>query len=479
MVENKKEGIYNMKKSDIVLKLAKEIQMAGGRAYYVGGYVRDLFLDKENKDIDIEVYNISPEKLKSICSKFGKVDEVGVSFGVLKIHGYDLDITMPRRERQIGSGHKDFSVSVDPFMGTREAASRRDFTMNALMKDILTGEIVDHFEGTSDLKGHIIRHISDETFIEDPLRVFRAAGFAARLNFKIHEETLGLCKNIDISELSRERIFEETNKVLKKAKKPSVYFNYLYDMGKLDVFFPGIAKLHGIPQDPVYHPEGDAFIHTMKVLDHAAIIRKKVENPLGFMYSALFHDIGKLETTMFDKQKKRWTSIDHDLAGMNLAEKEMQKVTSDKNLIRYVKNMVGLHMQPAQITQDAKPKTTNRMFDKCLCPNDLFLLSVCDQAGRKDISQDTIDWWIGRLKRYYSVIGRPEVTGDDLILLGYKPGPEFSRILEKCHAIHLAEVPKEDVIRQIPSILNGIGLKGYGQNCLSNVIRLDKGDTIR
>lgn len=463
----------------MVLKLAKEVQMAGGKAYYVGGYVRDLFLNKENKDVDIEVYNITPEKLKQICSRFGKVDEVGVSFSVLKVHGYDLDITMPRKEQQTGLGHKDFSVSVDPFMDKREAASRRDFTMNALMKDILTGEVIDYFGGKSDLSKHIIRHINDKTFIEDPLRVFRAAGFAARLNFKIHEKTLGLCKNIDISGLSKERIFEETNKVLKKAEKPSIYFKYLYDMKKLNIFFPGIERLHGVQQDSAYHPEGDAFIHTMQVLDHAALIREKVENPLGFMYSALFHDIGKPDTTVFDERKRRWTSIEHDIVGVDIAEKELQRITSDKNLIRYVKNMVGLHMQPALITKKARPRTTNRMFDKCLYPNDLLLLSICDQAGRREISQDTIDWWIDRLNRYYFVISRPEVTGDDLILLGYKPGPGFSKILEKCHDIHLAEVPKEDVIRQLPSILKGIGLKGYKQTHVYNSDRLDNENIIR
>ena len=463
-----------MKDNDMAIKLAQEIKKAGGRTYYVGGCVRDLFLHKESKDIDIEVYGISPEKLKSICSKFGKMDEVGVSFGVLKIHGYNLDITMPRREHVIGSGHKDFSVSVDPLMDTREAASRRDFTINALMKDVLTGEIMDHFGGELDLDERKIRHIDDKTFIEDPLRVFRAAGFAARLNFKIHEATFDLCKTIDISGLSRERIFEETNKVLLKSEKPSIYFRYLHDMGRLNVFFPGIDGLHGVQQDPIYHPEGDAFIHTMKVLDHAALVREKVENPLGFMYAALFHDVGKLETTIFDEQKNRWTSIDHDTIGINLAEKEMLRITSDKNLIRYVKNMVGLHMQPALITQKSKPKTTNRMFDKCISPNDLFLLSICDQAGRKEISQEAIDWWISRLDRYFTVVGEPEVTGDDLIALGYKPRPEFSKILEKCHFIHLAEVSKEDVIRQLPSILEGIGLASYGHDYLRNRVGLDK-----
>lgn len=454
-------------KNDLALslKIAKEVEKLGGTTYYVGGYVRDVLLGKDNKDIDIEVYGVTPNQLKTICAKFGHVDEVGVSFGVLKIHGYDIDITMPRKERATGTGHKDFAVSVDPFMDTKDAAKRRDFTINALMKNVLTGEITDHFGGMEDLASKTIRHIDDKTFTEDPLRVFRAAGFASRLEFDVCPETKSLCKTIEVSALSKERIFEETNKALLKSAEPSRYFKELAQMGHLKEFFPDIEALQGIKQDPLHHPEGDAFTHTMMVVDNAAVIRDDTTNPLAFMYSALYHDIGKAQTTVFEERKGRWTSIGHECAGEEMVEDAMRRITSDKGLVRYTKNMVKMHMQPHFATEKSKAKITNRMFDKSVCPEDLLKLSYCDIIGRKPIDLEVLGWWEGRLKTYYEVIKKPEVTGNDLIALGYKPGPEFSKILEKCHQIHLANVSKEDVIRHLPSILKGLGLEEYAPKC--------------
>lgn len=454
-------------KNDLALslKIAKEVEKLGGTTYYVGGYVRDVLLGKDNKDIDIEVYGVTPDQLKAICAKFGQVDEVGVSFGVLKIHGYDIDITMPRKERATGTGHKDFAVSVDPSMDTKDAAKRRDFTINALMKNVLTGEITDHFGGMEDLASKTIRHIDDKTFAEDPLRVFRAAGFASRLEFDVCVETKSLCKTIEVSALSKERIFEETNKALLKSAEPSRYFKELAQMGHLKEFFPDVEALQGIKQDLLHHPEGDAFIHTMMVVDNAAVIRDDTTNPLAFMYSALYHDIGKAQTTVFEERKGRWTSIGHECAGEEMVEDAMRRITSDKGLIQYTKNMVKMHMQPHFAAGKSKAKITNRMFDKSVCPEDLLKLSYCDIIGRKPIDLEILGWWEDRLKTYYEVIKKPEVTGNDLIALGYRPGPEFSKILAKCHQIHLANVSKEDVIRHLPSILKGLGLEEYVPKC--------------
>jgi len=221
-----------------------------------------------------------------------KNDEVGASFGVLKIHGRDIDITMPRTERATGVGHKDFDVTVDPYMDTRDAARRRDFTVNALMKNVLIGKVIDYFSGLDDLRARRISHIDDRTFVEDPLRVFRAAGFASRLSASICERTRELCMQINVPSLHQERVFEETNKALLKAERPSVYFQELAAMRHLEEFFPEVAALRGVQQDPEYHPEGNAFVHTMMVVDNAATVRNDVEDALGLMYSTLYHDIG-------------------------------------------------------------------------------------------------------------------------------------------------------------------------------------------
>lgn len=168
--------LYDTKDIDKNVSVAREIarivDSMGGKTYYVGGYVRDKLLGIESKDIDIEVFGISPSQLKDICSKIGTVDEVGMSFGVLKIHGLDLDISIPRKERQTGSGHKSFDINLDPFSTERQAAERRDFTMNAIMLNVVTGEFVDPFCGRYDLRHEIIRAVNEKTFIEDPLREF-------------------------------------------------------------------------------------------------------------------------------------------------------------------------------------------------------------------------------------------------------------------------------------------------------------------
>ena len=162
-------------------KIAAAVADRGGRAYYVGGYVRDLLCGRENKDIDIEIHGISPADLEEILDDFGERIAIGESFGIYNIKGYHIDIAMPRKENARGSGHRDFDISVDPFIGTKDAAKRRDFTVNALMQDVISGEVIDHYGGTDDLNSGILRHVSDDSFPEDPLRVLRAAQFAARL----------------------------------------------------------------------------------------------------------------------------------------------------------------------------------------------------------------------------------------------------------------------------------------------------------
>ena len=145
--------------SGIAERIAEYVKEAGGRAFYVGGFVRDRMLGIENKDVDIEVHGLEPDALYEILGRLGEPLSFGKSFGVFAIKGEDIDIAMPRRERATGSGHRDFEVDVDPFIGTREAARRRDFTINALMEDVLTGELVDHFGGRRDLDEGVIRHI--------------------------------------------------------------------------------------------------------------------------------------------------------------------------------------------------------------------------------------------------------------------------------------------------------------------------------
>ena len=251
------------KNLEMAKKIASEVERAGGRAYFVGGCVRDALLGRENKDIDIEVHRVPVETLEGILDALGERISMGASFGVLGLRHYDLDIAMPRAETATGFGHKDFAVSVDPFLGEEKAASRRDFTINALMRDVLTGEILDFFDGRGDLARGLIRHVNDRSFGEDPLRVFRGAQFAARFGFEVAPETRALCVTMRVDALAGERVMGELEKALLKAAAPSVFFEELRAMRQLHVWFPELEPLIDLPQPPQHHPEGDVWTHTM------------------------------------------------------------------------------------------------------------------------------------------------------------------------------------------------------------------------
>ena len=223
--------------------LASKVKEKGGRAFYVGGYVRDLLLNIPNKDIDIEVHGIAEKDLVAILNEIGEVDYYGRSFGIYALRHEDIEVALPRSEKVLGTGHRDFEISVDPDMGYKNAALRRDFTINALMMDVLSHEILDYFNGTDDLNKGIIRHVNDASFVEAPLRVYRAAQFASRFGFKIDERTVELCKGIDTFVLSRERIEEELKKALLKAERAEIFFECLKEMNQKDVWFKGVNNL--------------------------------------------------------------------------------------------------------------------------------------------------------------------------------------------------------------------------------------------
>ena len=434
---------------DTAHEIAEYVSRAGGRTFYVGGFVRDRILGIDNKDVDIEVHGIAPEELFTILEKVGEPLAYGKSFGVFALKGEDIDIAMPRRERAVGKGHRDFEIDVDPFIGTEQAARRRDFTMNALMEDVLTGEIIDHFGGQQDLKDGIIRHIDPVTFVEDPLRVLRGAQFAARFKFAIADETAELCRGIDLSTLSRERVEEELKKAMLKADRPSVFFEELRRMDQLDVWFPELRQLIGLEQDPIYHPEGDVWIHTMEVIDRAAAYRDRVSDPFSFMMLALTHDLGKIVTT--EEKNGRIHAYEHEIKGLPIIESFMRRTVGENDVIGYVLNMVPLHMKP-NVAAYSKPalKSTNRMFDKAEVPEDLIWFAEADKpvlAGTDEFSGDR-EFLLERLDEYNEIMAKPYVMGRDLIAAGLEPGEDFTEILEYAHKLRLVGIEKESALKQ-------------------------------
>lgn len=430
----------------IEYKIAEKIKEKGGRVFYVGGYVRDSLLNIKTKDIDIEVHNISYDDLIDTISELGEVVEHGSNFGILSLKKHNLDIALPRKEFNTGRGHKDFKIYTDPFIGTYKAAKRRDFTINALMKDVLTGEIIDHFNGLQDLENKIIRHIDDDSFVEDPLRVLRACQFASRFNFKIADETINLCSKMDISSLSKERIEEELKKALLLSNKPSIFFDYLRQMKQLDFWFKEINDLINVKQDPIYHPEGDVYTHTMIVLNEASKYLNEVSNPYSFMLLALCHDLGKTVSSFEDNG--RIHAYNHENSGVEIASKLLKRFSNNKNVKKYITNMIKLHMKPnVCFRNNAKEKTTNAMFDEAIAPIDLIYFAMCDH-----ISNETIDtrkqFLFERLNIYNELMKKPEVTGDDLIKAGLIPDERFKKTLEFAHKLHLSGIDKDNALKQ-------------------------------
>src|SRR5436309_9969180 len=180
-----------------IVELAEAVSAAGGRAMLNGGCVRDELMSREDiKDWDVEVYGLESDRLRDLLNSFGPVNAVGEAFTVYKV-GAHLDVSLPRRERKTGKGHRGFVVEGDPFLSFEEACLRRDFTINAILQDPLTCEIVDPYHGREDIKRKLLRMVLRETFAEDSLRVLRAAQFAARFEFDIDAETVDVCRNID------------------------------------------------------------------------------------------------------------------------------------------------------------------------------------------------------------------------------------------------------------------------------------------
>ena len=446
-----------MTDTETAVRIAQLVKDAGGRAFFVGGCVRDRLLGTENKDIDIEVHGITPETLAQLLGTLGEVTSFGKSFGVFGLRYFGLDIAMPRSERAVGPGHQDFICTLDPFIGTRQAALRRDFTVNALMQDILTGEILDHFGGVADLENRLIRHIDDTRFAEDSLRVLRAAQFAARFGFTVAPETVSVCQRMDLSALSSERVFGELEKALLKADHPSVFFTVLREMRQLDCWFPEVRDLIGVPQPAEFHPEGDVWTHTMLVLDQAASLRGKAGNPLGLMLSALCHDLGKPAATRVESDG-RLHSFGHDQEGVVVAERFLSRITQEKKLKQYVKNMVQLHMLPNMMAfQKAGQKAFNRLFDRAISPDDLLLLSRADILGCGSMTAEKYAeaeaLLQDRLSAYQALMAQPGITGADLIAAGFSPGEAFREALSLAHQLQLSGVERDKALPQVLAFL--------------------------
>ena len=438
---------------DSIKELAKTLLDNNARAFIVGGFVRDHFLGIDSKDIDIEVYGVSSlDKLKTVLEDLAPVHEVGKSFGVLKLclDGYDLDISLPRTEIKTGKGHKGFHIQTNGQLDYTSAAKRRDFTMNSIGYDIKTDFFLDPYEGRKDIEEGIIRHVDDDSFIEDPLRVLRAVQFAARFNFTLNDNTIKLCQNMvekkALEELPKERIFEEYKKLLLKADKPSQGFELL---DELQALYPELKALQGIAQDKTYHPEGDVWIHTMMSLDAMAQLRTgDSKRDLTLMLATLCHDLGKVEATQEVDGKIRSIGHEHILEPTTSL---INQLTTEKSLLEDIAPLIKEHLTPSQLyKQKAKDPAIRRLSTRVNIL-DLVLVAKADHFGRttNDAKKKKFlagDWLLKKAQRLKVQSAKPEafLLGRHLIDAGMKPGLEFKIILQEAYEEQLEGKIKDE-----------------------------------
>ena len=438
-----------MKLPKIIQTISTKLSKQNAKAIVVGGSVRDHFLDLPIKDYDVEVYGLdSLEQLVSVLEAYGSVNLVGKSFGVLKFtyEGEEYDFSFPRRESKVGSGHRGFDVEVDGHLAFEEAARRRDFSMNALGYDVQNQAFLDPFGGMKEIEAKKLRHIDDVTFIEDPLRVYRAVQFSARFGFTLEEETLVLCKQMVsegmLHELPKERVYDEWKKLLLKSSKPSIGFELMRELGILERYFPELNALIGVPQSPKWHPEGDVWVHTMMTLD--AMIQEVgmrndevgIKEKLRFLFAILCHDLGKATHTVIEEDGTI-RSIGHEVAGVEPTKILMYRLSDEHDFIESILPLVEHHLKPSQFyAGGAKAPAIRRLATKVKI-EELVTVAKADFLGRT--TKESLSGiyhageWLLEKSQDLDVVNKPLdclLRGRDLIALGLKPSPQFKEILD-------------------------------------------------
>jgi tRNA nucleotidyltransferase (CCA-adding enzyme) len=374
-------------------RIIRALHAAGFRVLIAGGAVRDDLLGLDPKDFDIEVYGISFEQLAQLLAAHGRIDLVGQSFGVVKLTvsgGSTYDFSLPRRDSKIGRAHRDFLAAFDAGITPQEAASRRDFTINAMAFDPVANELLDFFGGRQDLNNRVLRATSD-AFREDPLRVLRGMQFACRFDLTIDPTTAAECRAIahEYSTVARERVAEEFMKWAVKSVRPGRIAEYLAATGWI-VHFPEIERLLGVPQDPEWHPEGDVGVHTMLVVDAAARIAARdglVDDERAVLvFSALTHDFAKADTTALRERngRIRWTAHGHEAAGGPLARAFLERIGIKPAIVDQVVPLVENHLAHSSLRHDVTPRTIRRLALRLAPANitQLIRLIEADHSGR-------------------------------------------------------------------------------------------------
>ena len=379
---------------DRLLKIAAEIRAAGGKAFLVGGFVRDSLLrvSGEARDFDIEVYSISQDELLSILSKHGKPNLIGKAFGVVHLsrQGIHYDFSFPRTESKTGVGHRAFDVQTNPNLTFEEAAKRRDFTINAMGMELPNLELNDPYGGKKDLENKVLRHVSD-AFSEDSLRVLRGVQFAARFELRAAKETVELCKTLSLSDLSRERIEEEFRKWLLKGVKPSFGLEFFCEVG-LQKMFPEISTRGDILDSLAKHRE-TLNLPDAETLMFAGLLCLPNSKPVEF-----FKKWAPVNVLL-----KRVPALLDSLSLLNLGNKSDLRRCSLK---------AGSLKLPAMLKSAIHP--------------------TCERGISYNEAQQ-----IGVEMGIWEAAPEPYLTGQMLLDMGLKSGPELGKIIKRVFEMQL------------------------------------------
>jgi len=449
-----------------VLRLCEVVREAGGRAMLVGGSVRDRLLGIESKDFDIEVYGLEPSRLRTVLEHIGPVNTAGEHFSVYKLVFYrpappqsedseqslsdhlapqqrfEIDVSLPRRESKSGQGHRGFVIEGDPAMSFSEAARRRDFTINAILYDPLTDETSDPYGGGADLERRVLRAVAADTFIEDSLRVLRAVQLAARFEMTIDPATVELCRTIDLSDLPRERIWGEIEKLLTLAEHPSIGLEASLELGVLDQLFPEVRSMVGYQEDD--HQAEDAFAHTKFSLDGAVKLTGDLSKAkrIAVMLATLCHDLGKPITS----SKAAGASPEHDKAVGEPTRAIMNKLglhgIGGYHVRSQVLALVREHLKPRKFYR-RRATTTEGDFRRLARRVDIDLLyrvaKACAMGRRSARSSVAEDWFIERARAIGVEHGPPAplLQGRHLLEAGFEPGPHIGKLLRSVYELQL------------------------------------------
>lgn len=434
-----------------IIRLIKTLAAAGAKeCLLVGGTVRNFIQARDSftelssaNEFDIEIYGLSYEQIVTALKKANfNCNLVGKSFGVIKV-GNNIDVSIPRRESKNGSGHTGFDIEADPTMTFAEAASRRDFTINAIAMRV-DGTILDVFGGQQDLQNKILRATSPK-FAEDPLRVLRGMQFASRFNLTMEDDTIEMCRSLfsEFATISPERIWNEFRK-WSLGENPSKGLEVLENTNWISAF-PELAALVNVPQNPKWHPEGDVWTHTKLTCNAAAKIAHEMElsndEKVVLMFAALCHDFGKPATTILN-DKNNWSSPQHAEHGAALTCDFLNRMRAPHNIIEQVTTLVREHMAHMALPSSTDPneKQVRRLAVRLAPSNIRMWCALCRADAKGCLARGTrIDSWeeVAEKLEVREAQPAPLLMGRDLLALEMKPGPEMGKLLKLAYEAQL------------------------------------------